>query len=208
MNRLIIIGASGHGRVVADIARLRGYSDIIFLDNNPELKECAGHPVLGPDSMTAELEGEIFIAVGDSKVRRRLMEREQGRIFPILIHPQAVIAVDVVIGEGTVVMAGTVINPGARVGRGCIINTSSSIDHDCTVGNFCHLSVGAHLSGTVNIGDYTWIGTGATISNNVRICSEVMIGAGAVVLKNIEEKGTYIGIPARKMSKTKPDYQK
>lgn len=201
MKRLIIIGAGGHGRVVADIARQTGYNDIVFLDNDSELKNCAGYPVLGPDAMTAGLEGDIFIAVGDPGIRRRLMERECGRLFPILIHPQAIIASGVVIGDGSVVMAGAVINPGTRIGRGCIVNTSSSIDHDCVIGEFCHLAVGAHLAGTVHVGDSTWIGIGAVVSNNVNICSDVIVGAGAVVIKDIEERGTYIGIPTRKMDR-------
>lgn len=199
LHRLIIIGASGHGRVVADIAKLCGYTEIVFLDNNPELKECGGYPVLGPDTMTAELDGDIFIAVGKSEIRQRLMDRDSERSFPTLIHPSAVIAEDVTIGNGSVVMAGSVINPGARIGKGCIVNTSSSIDHDCNVGDYCHVSVGSHLSGTVKLGNHVWIGTGATVSNNVNICPDVVIGAGAVVINDVEESGTYIGVPIRKM---------
>lgn len=199
--RLIIIGASGHGKVVADIAHLSGYTEIVFLDNDPELKMCLRYPVLGPDTMTEELDGDVFVAVGNSEVRRKLMERDNDRHFPVLIHPQAVIAEDVVIGDGTVVMAGAVINPGARIGIGTIVNTSSSIDHDCFIGNYCHVSVGAHLSGTVDVGNNCWIGAGATVSNNVKICSDVMIGAGAVVIDDIKETGTYVGVPARKMNK-------
>lgn len=199
LNRLIIIGASGHGKVVADIAKLCVYREIVFLDNNPELKECSGYPVLGPDTMTAELEGEIFIAVGNSEIRQKLMYRDAGREFPILIHPSAIIAEDVRIGEGSVVMAGSVINPGAKIGKGCIVNTSSSIDHDCAIGEYCHVSVGSHLSGTVELGDHVWIGTGATVSNNVNICSDVVIGAGAVVINDVKESGTYVGVPIRKM---------
>lgn len=201
MNRLVIIGASGHGKVVADIAKLCGYTEIVFLDNNSELKECSGYPVLGPDTMTAELEGKIFVAVGNSEIRQRLMDRDAGREFPTLIHPSAVIAEDAEIGKGSVVMAGAVINPGAKIGKGCIVNTSSSIDHDCTVGDYCHVSVGSHLSGTVELGNHVWIGTGATVLNNLNICSDVVIGAGAVVINDIREEGTYIGVPARIMSK-------
>lgn len=201
MNRLIIIGASGHGKVVADIARLNGYEEIVFLDNNPELKECLGYPVLGPDTMTIELDGEILIAVGNCLIRKNLMERECGRVFSTLSHPSAVIANDVVIGEGSVVMAGAVINSGTKVGKGCIINTSSSVDHDCIVGDYCHISVGAHLAGTVCVENCGWIGTGATVSNNVNICPDVVIGAGAVVIKDIDEAGTYVGVPAQKVKR-------
>ena len=198
MNRLIIIGASGHGKVVADIAALNGYKDIVFLDNDPGIKTCAGHPVLGPDTMTSELDGDVFVAVGNAEIRKKLMERDMARSFPALIHPSAVIAESAEVGAGSVVMAGAVINPGARIGKGCIINTSSSVDHDCMVGDYVHISVGAHLSGTVVVGTGTWIGTGAIVSNNVNICGECMIGAGAVVIKDINEPGTYIGVPARK----------
>lgn len=197
MNRLIIIGASGHGKVVADIAKLSGYRDIVFLDNNLEIKECAGYPVSGPDTMVKDLEGDLFIAVGNAEIRRRLMDREADRSFPVLIHPSAVIAEGVKIGDGTVVMAGAVVNPDTKIGKGCIVNTSSSIDHDCVVEDFSHIAVGAHLCGTVHVGKGTWVGAGATVSNNVNICGSCMIGAGAVVIKDIEEPGTYVGVPAK-----------
>lgn len=198
MNRLIVIGASGHGKVVADIAALSGYKDIVFLDNDPGVKTCAGYPVLGPDTMTSELDGDVFIAVGKAETRKKLMERDANRNFPVLIHPSAVVAKRAEIAAGSVVMAGAVINPGAQIGKGCIINTSSSVDHDCLVGDYVHISVGAHLSGTVVVGEGTWIGTGAIVSNNISICGGCMIGAGAVVIKDINEPGTYVGVPAKK----------
>ncbi len=195
--RLVIVGASGHGKVVADIAQLRGYEEIVFLDNNPSLRKCAGHPVLGSDALLDTLEGDVFIAIGDWRTRKRLMDNHPERVYPVLIHPSAVIARSCRIGEGSVVMGGVVVNPDAVLGRGVIINTSSSIDHDCIVGNFVHVSVGAHLSGTVEVGEGTWIGVGAIVSNNLSICAHCMIGAGAVVVKNIAEPGTYVGIPAK-----------
>ena len=128
--------------------------------------------------MVFHLEGDLFIAVGNGQVRKKLMERETTRIvceatqrdceatlmeredrknFPVLIHPNAVVADDVEIGCGSVVMAGAVINPGAKIGKGVIVNTSSSIDHDCVLGVYVHVSVGAHLAGTVTVGNNTWI---------------------------------------------------
>ena len=197
MNRLIIIGASGHGKVVADIAKKCGYTDIVFLDNDDTISSCAGYPVLGPDTMIAELSGDVFIAVGKTEIRKELMRRNNHRYFPVLIHPDATVADDVIIGSGSVIMAGTVINPGTRIGEGCIINTSSSVDHDCTVGDYCHISVGTHLCGTVKVEECVWVGAGATVSNNINICRECIIGAGAVVIKNIDEPGTYVGVPAK-----------
>lgn len=196
MKRLIIVGASGHGKVVADIARLTGYTDIVFLDDDETIKECCGYPVIGKSNEAPD--GEMIIAVGNNEIRKTIMDQYEDRIFPCLVHPASIIAEDAVIGEGTVVMAGAVINPGARIGRGCIINTSSSVDHDCVVGNYVHISVGAHLAGTVIIGNESWIGAGAIISNNVTVCCNCTIGAGAVVIKDINESGTYVGVPAKR----------
>ena len=201
--RLNILGASGHGKVVADIAKLNGYSEIYFFDDDRSIKECAGYPVVGTENDLSAAIGHIFIAIGNAKTRRRVMEKYNNRYFPVLIHPSAVVADGVEIGHGTVVMAGAVINPGVRIGRGCIVNTLSSIDHDCKNGDYCHIAVGVHLCGTVTVGAGTWIGAGATVSNNVNICSNATIGAGAVVIHDIGEEGTYIGVPAKNMSKQK-----
>ena len=199
MNRLIIIGASGHGKVVVDIAKLMGYKDIVFLDGNHSLKECAGYPVIGTEEMVENITGDLFIAVGNSSVRRNLMERNKDRTFPVLIHPSAVIAERTEIGAGTVIMAGAVINSDSKIGKGNIINTCASVDHDCTMGDYCHLAVGAHICGTVKVGNKVWIGAGVTVSNNIYICAETTIGVGGVVIRNIEKRGTYIGVPVRRI---------
>lgn len=201
MKKLVIIGASGHGRVVADIAKKNGYSSIAFLDDNESLQRCGGYPVVGNSRSLGEHSGDVFVAVGNASVRQKLMEeiRLAGREIPTLIHPNAVIAEDVTIGYGTVVAAGAIINPGACIGKGCIINTASSVDHDCNIGDFVHVSVGAHIAGTVTVGKSTWIGAGAVVSNNLEICADCMIGAGAVVVKNIQKTGTYVGVPAREI---------
>ena len=199
MNRLIIVGASGHGKVVADIAQLVGYADIVFLDDDSNIKECAGYPVIGNVSSLLNLDGDVIFAIGNAAIRRKFMDMYSNRVFPVLIHPNSVIAEDVVIGEGSVVMAGAVINPSASIGKGCIINTSSSVDHDCIVGDYCHISVGSHLCGTVSVGNETWIGAGATVINNLNISSSCFIGAGSLVIKDIEQTGTYVGVPTRKI---------
>lgn len=199
LKKLVIIGASGHGKVVADIAVRNGYEEIVFLDDNDNIKECAGFKVVGRTSDVSRFSGDKVIAIGDAKIRERIMYKVK---TVSLIHPNAVISRRVEIDEGTVVMAGAVINSDVHIGRGCIINTGASIDHDCRLGNFVHVSVGAHVAGTCLIGNGTWIGAGATISNNINICANCMIGAGAVVIKNIKNIGTYVGVPAEeKMSR-------
>ena len=195
MKKLVIIGASGHGKVIADIAVKNGYEEIVFLDDNENIKECAGFPVVGRVSAANKIDGDKIVAIGNANVREKIQESLKG--VTTLIHPDAVISRRVEIGEGSVIMAGAVINSDAIIGKGCIINTCSSVDHDCRIGNFSHVSVGTHIAGTVNIGNRIWIGAGSIVSNNINICGDCMIGAGAVVINDIEKPGIYIGIPAK-----------
>ena len=201
MRKLVIIGASGHGKVIADVAARNGYEEIVFLDDNQMIHACGRYPVVGRTADVAGVDADVIVGIGNADVRKRMQESVKRGTLVSLIHPNAVVADDVHIGTGTVIMAGAVVNSGASIGDGCIINTCSSVDHDCSVGNFVHIAVGSHLCGTVEVGDKTWIGTGATVSNNVRICEDTIIGAGAVVIKNIQEPGTYVGVPAKKVHK-------
>ena len=198
MKKLTILGASGHGRVVADIARLNGYDTIEFLDDDETRSACGRYPVVGKCDRGTNVQGDLFIAIGNAAVRKKYTEKYRDHPLPVLVHPDAVIAEDAEIGAGTVIMAGAVVNPGASVGKGCIVNTCSSVDHDCRVGDYVHIAVGAHLCGTVSVGEGTWIGAGSIVSNNVSVCGGCMIGAGAVVVRDITEAGTYLGVPAKK----------
>lgn len=203
MRGLIIVGASGHGKVCADMAERQGYGSIRFLDDRREVLQCRGCEVAGvTDDYKAYVEGwDFFVAIGEGCVRRRIMERIEGGggRLATLIHPDAVLGRDVVIGRGSAIMAGTVINSGTSLGKGVIINTSSSVDHDCMVGDYSHISVGSHLCGNVEVGEGTWIGAGAVVRNHVRICGGCVIGVGAAVVRDIWEAGTYVGVPARVM---------
>ena len=199
--RLIIIGASGHGKVIADIAAGCGYKEIVFLDDNEALKDCMGYPVIGRTDTAKQYKGADFIvAIGNPEVREEIQTKllNEGVKVVTLIHPDAVIAENVEIGMGTVIMAGAVVNPDTRIGSGCIINTGAPVDHDNVLEDYVHVSVGSHIAGTVHIGKGTWIGAGAVVCNNVNICGGCMVGAGAVVVKDIDEQGTYLGVPARK----------
>jgi len=199
LKKLVIIGASGHGKVIADIAVKNGYEEIIFLDDDETKKECAGFKVMGKtDEIYCYRDWNFIIAIGNTKIREKLQNKAPNIVT--LIHPNAVISRRVKIGSGTVIMAGAVINSDTEIGDGCIINTGSSVDHDCVINDYSHISVGAHVAGTCKIGKYTWIGAGATVSNNIDICNDSLIGAGAVVVKDIERPGTYIGVPAIKMN--------
>ncbi len=199
MNRLIILGASGHGKVISDIAEKNGYTDIVFVDDNEQVKECVGYPVIGKIADAEQMIGDKIVAIGTPQIRERIQNRISGLIT--LIHPDTVISRRVEIGTGSVVMAGAIINSDTIIGKGTIINTGSSVDHDCKIADYCHISVGAHVAGTVEIGTRTWIGAGATVINNVKICSDCMIGAGAVIIEDINKKGTYVGVPAKRIER-------
>lgn len=202
MRRLAIVGAGGHGRVVAEIAAALGcYGAIAFLDDgSPEVTP--EHPVLGTSSRIDELAGDwdFVVAIGRNATRRRIAERigQAGGRLVTLVHPAAVVSPSASLGVGTVVMAGAVINAGARIGRGCIVNTCASVDHDCTVGDFTHVSVGARLAGGVTVGEDCFICAGATVINNVRVADGCIVAAGAAVIGDLTVPGLYAGVPARR----------
>lgn len=198
---VIIIGASGHGKVVADIVIENGDEVLGFLDDNPNLpKKFVGFPILGViNEYKKYSDAKFIVAIGNAAIREKIANKLENVAWYMAIHPTAVISkLDTVIGEGTVVMANAVVNPGARIGRHCIINTGAIVEHDNRLEDYVHVSVGAKLAGTVSVGKSTWIGIGASVRNNLEICANCMIGAGAIVVKDIKEAGTYVGVPARK----------
>lgn len=200
--KLLIVGASGHGKVVVDIAmKMNKWKKIAFLDDDPLITECMGFSVVGKteDALKLANEADIFIAVGNNEIREKVQNKLEsaGIKPPSLIHPSAIVGSAVEIGIGTVIMAGVVINSDTIIGKGCIINTAATVDHENRLADFVHVSPGAHLAGMVAIGKKTWIGIGSTVSNNLTITANCKIGAGAVVVKDITESGTYVGIPAR-----------
>jgi len=208
--RLLIIGASGHGKVVADIAlKMNKWQSIAFLDDNKSLKKSMGLEIIGnlSDVFTYIEDSDIFVAVGNNITREKIQEKIEstGAGIPLLVHPDAVIGDQVYLGIGTVVMAGVVINCSTKIGKGCIINTGSTIDHDNIIEDYVHISPGVSLAGTVKVGKSSWIGIGSTVSNNVNITSGCIVGAGALVVRDITEPGTYIGVPVRKIDQTQKE---
>ena len=202
MNKsVIIIGAGGHGKVIADIVLNSGDLVIGFLDDSCNEKSICGFPILGKISDYVEYKDNCMfvVAIGNAKIREKIVSELPDVNWYTAIHPTAVISkISTSIGCGTVIMANAVVNPGASIGKHCIINTSAVVEHDNIIEDYVHVSVGAKIAGTVHIGKRTWIGIGATIINNVDIGDDCVIGAGAVVVRNINIKGIYIGIPAEK----------
>lgn len=203
--RLIIIGAGGHGHVAFDIAKKSGrFNEIMFLDDAEVFDRDIA--VIGKVSdYNRYIESAaFFVAIGNNYTRSRIQTELglKGAKIATLVHPNSVVCEDVKLADGCIVMAGAVINTGSKICEGTIINTASSVDHDCVIGKFAHISVGANLAGSVKIGDFTFICAGATVINNISICDECTIGAGAVVLDDILTKGLYVGMPAKYKSIT------
>lgn len=200
MNKLIIIGAGGHGRVIADNALKNGYTDICFVDDCT-VGDCMGFPIVGTSNDIASLDDgktDFVIGIGNNEVRKKISEKYDVP-WATLVHPSAQIAINVSIDKGTVVMAGAVVNVCATIGKHCIINTSAVVEHDNVIEDYAHISPNVALGGTVSVGTSTHIGIGASVCNNVNICGDCIIGAGAVVINDVTENGIYVGVPARRI---------
>lgn len=200
MNKLIIVGAGGHGKVALEIAALMGlWTEINFVDDNKS-GVVLNHSIIGnmDDIEKYKLTHDFFVAIGNNHIRKEIQTDLNNRGFSIttLVHPKSVISNFSTLGEGTIVMAGSIINPDVNIGRGCIINTNSSIDHDCKIGDFVHISPGVSIGGTSKIGDRSWICIGSTIINDINISSNIIVGAKSCVIRDLKENGTYVGSPA------------
>lgn len=205
MKRLAILGASGHGKVVADTAECCGWKSIEFFDDAwPERKVNGIWPVIGDTSalhnQLASFDG-VLVAIGDNRIRyARLLDLHirGGRLIK-LIHPSATVSRYADVGYGTVILAGVVVNAGAYIKQGVILNTGCSIDHDCELANAVHISPGARLAGGVSVGDESWIGIGASVRQLINIGQRVIVGAGSVVVSDIPNDLTVAGVPARRL---------
>ncbi len=209
MNKpVIIIGAGGHARVLADCLRLQRIPVLGALDKSVSSgSEDADLPILGDDSaidaypcVSVELVNGVG-SVGDTSLRKKIFDRFklQGYTFRPVIHPSAIIARDCVLEEGVQVMAGAVINTGAKIAVDSIINTGAIIDHECDIGRHVHIAPGATLSGGVCVADGVHIGTGATVIQGIHIGAGVLVGAGAVVIRNVKAGAIVAGVPAKDM---------
>lgn len=199
---VVIIGASGHGKVIADIIVNSGDKVLGFLDDADDVqgKKIIGFPVLGKIADYDNYRDcEFVIAIGNPYIREKISNELPVKWYTA-IHPTAVISsLDVEIGEGTVIMANAVVNPSARIGKHCIINTGAIVEHDNILEDFVHLSPNVTLAGIVKVGKSTHIGAGSCTKQVLNIASDCIIGAGSVIVKDITESGTYVGVPARKI---------
>jgi sugar O-acyltransferase (sialic acid O-acetyltransferase NeuD family) len=207
MRNLLIVGAGGHGKVVADAAiAARQWSSIAFIDDRYPMNSVLDWPVVGSMDHAGELlnqYSDLIVAIGNNFLRVRLLKKfkETGFHIPTIIHPKASVSEFAELGEGTVVFAQAAVNAGTRIGLGSIVNTGSSVDHDCILGEGVHVCPGVHLAGGVQVGNCSWLGIGSTIIQNVTIGSNVTIGAGSVILHNVEDGSTVVGVPGKVIKK-------
>ncbi len=205
---IVIWGAGGHAKVVADAARASGWEVAYFLDDDAvrQGENFAGATIHGPSTQLFTADADrtriLFVAIGGNAARARCLTEAQRAGYPIasLIHPSAIVSPSAQIGCGSVIMAGAVVQADARIGEGVIINTGASVDHDCVVGDFVHLAPGARLTGEVTVGDQTLVGAGAVVIPGIRIGRRAIIGAGAVVISDVPDGQTVVGVPARVVS--------
>jgi sugar O-acyltransferase (sialic acid O-acetyltransferase NeuD family) len=203
---LIIIGSSGHAKVVLDIFEKMNQHEIIgFIDNKKPTGEIVlGYPVLGDEEILNEFKAEhtqLFIAIGDNctrqKVRDRIKDHFPDFSFATAIHPSSSVGKEVKIGNGSAIMAGAIINPSCVIGEFCIINTKASLDHDAQMKDFSSLAPGVTTGGNVEIGASSAIGIGASIVHGVKIGAEVVVGGQSFVNKNIDDFSVCYGVPAK-----------
>ena len=203
LDKLAIYGAGGHGKVVADTAELLGWKTIHFFDERYlDAKKHGPWSVVGNFAQLckeAKNYNGVIVAIGNNLVRleKQRLLRDAGASIVSIIHPSAVVSSYASVGSGTVIFAGAVINAFASFGEAVIINTQASVDHDCIFANGVHICPGTHIAGNVTIGEASWVWIGSSIIQQLSITDHVYIGAGSVVVKDIEESGTYFGVPAK-----------
>lgn len=212
--RLLVWGAGGHGRVVADLVRsldheLVGYADADASRLGTEAEPGGARVIASEEELRrALLDGSILPggadavvpALGRNSLRLTSVLALAERAAAALVHPTAVVSPSATLDSGTVVFAGAVVNAGAAAGRGTIVNTGAIVEHDCVLGEAVHLSPGAVLGGGVRVGPGSWIGAGATVIHGITVGGDAIVGAGAVVIRDVPDGATVVGNPARILS--------
>lgn len=208
-DNIVLLGGGGHCKSCIEIIEAQARYKIAGI---VDLKGKVGNTVLsykviGHDEELPELIKKyrnFAVTLGqvkeaDLRVKKFEFLEKMGASFPVIISPFALISKHSSLGEGTIVFHGVKVNAGAKIGRNCIINTGAIIEHDAVIEDHCHISTGAVVNGECLIKRGVMVGSGAVLSNNITIARNSVIGAGAVVVKNVEEKGIYVGVPAKKM---------
>ena len=192
MKKIYIYGASGHGLVVADIAKACGYDDVQFIDDGEN--EYAAF-----DQIKDTIDAPVALGIGQNRIREKIFHKlEEYHISIItLIHPTAIISKSVEIAQGTIIMPLVVVNAKATIGKGVILNTSCVIEHENIIGDFVHVSPDVACAGNIKIGNLAHVGIGSTLIQGIQIGNHTMIGAGSVVVKDIGKHRLAYGNPCK-----------
>lgn len=204
MKQLVVIGAGGHGKVVADTARDTALWDsIVFIDAAyPQIKKCAIWPIVSSDHLDEVFSNSSFIvAIGNNNTRMRILTelKENDRRLVNVVHPKAFVSGLARLGVGVVVFSGSVVNIGTELGDAVIVNTGATVDHDCVLAEGVHIAPGSNVAGDVKIGSCSWLGIGCTIKQQVMIGNNAVVGAGATVVSDVGSDLTVVGTPAREL---------
>ena len=204
---LIILGAGGHAKVVAEsIVQSDRYTIMGFIDTlSPQRRGEAfcGSTLLGGldalDTVQSLGVSRAVIAIGDNTARQSAarLAIEHGLTLPSVTDPSAIVSPSAIVGDGSVLLPGSIINAAVTLGKLCILNTAASIDHDCRIGRASHLCPGVRLAGSVQVGDGVLIGTGAVVLPGIKIGDGATIGAGSVVTRDVAGESTVAGVPSR-----------
>lgn len=194
MGKICLFGASGHGKVILEIAMNLNIEVQAFIDDAPSNSLINGVPVVNSDELYMFNANRFIISIGDNGIRKKLSKKLKNK-FTTLIHKSAIVACSSSILEGTVVMAGVVINTDAKIGKHVILNTSAIVEHDCKLDDFVHVSPNATITGGVHVGEGSHIGAGAIVIPGVRIGKWATIGAGCVIINDIPDFSVVVGNP-------------
>lgn len=193
---MLLYGASGHARVIVSILRAMGQDVSAIFDDDLAKKDLTHIPVIGRYDPNHEPAAPLIISIGYNAIRRKVAEKIQHR-FNTAIHPTATVDESVVVGEGTVIMHGAIVQAGTSLGKHVIVNTGATVDHDCQLGDFVHVAPGVTLCGSVRVGEGTLIGAGSVVAPNLTVGANCAIAAGSVVITSIPDGTTVCGNPAR-----------
>jgi sugar O-acyltransferase (sialic acid O-acetyltransferase NeuD family) len=203
--KLFIIGAGGHGQVVADAAIAAGFEVLGYLDDDRSLfgRQFLGVNVLGPIEAAGDMDASFVVAIGDNRCRKQVVDLLglPTQRYATVIHPRATVSPYAEVLPGAMVLAGAIVGPQAVVGNHSIINHASSMDHHDIVGAFVHIAPGCHAGGNVHIGDGVFLGVGVSVVPGVTVGKWATVGAGSVVLHDVPEATVVAGVPARVLRK-------
>lgn len=195
MNKVSIIGGSGHAKVIIDLAEVLGYEIEKVYDQDLQRKTLLSFKI---EHSFKDVKENTIVAIGNNSIRKKITEEFQLNM-PSMVHPKSTVSKFAEIGYGTVVMAGVSVNAEARIGKHCILNTNCSVDHDCIIRDYVHISPNVGIAGNVEIGECTHIGIGSNIIQGIKIGKNCVIGAGSVIIRDVEDGAVIVGNPGRRI---------